>query len=275
VDIRISISTASVAKGQKERTMHAPAELADIVADLLARIRDRSPRVHCITNTVAQPLTANMLLAAGAAPSMTIALEEVVSFVASADALLVNLGTLDAERRGAIEAVLGAAATARMPWVLDPVFIDVTPTRAAFARALMERAPAAVRLNHREFATLAGDEPHGDAPMRFAKAHRTVAAVTGAADIVTDGARRITIGNGHVLMPLVTGSGCAASALVAAALAVESDAFLASTAALAAFAVAGEVAAQSAPGPGSFAAALIDAVYNLDRATLQARLKLS
>ena len=43
--------------------MHAPVELADIAADVLARIRDRAPRVHCITNTVAQNYTANMLLA--------------------------------------------------------------------------------------------------------------------------------------------------------------------------------------------------------------------
>jgi hydroxyethylthiazole kinase len=254
--------------------MHAPAELADTVTDILARIRDRAPRVHCITNNVAQHYTASMLLAAGAVPSMTIAAEEVVSFVASADALLVNLGTLDAERREAIDAALGAAA-ARMPWVLDPVFIDVTPTRARFARKLIERVPAAVRLNHREFAALSGDEPIGDAPARFAKAHGVVAAVTGAADLVTDGSRRLTISNGHPFMALVTASGCAASALVGAALAVESDAFIATTAALAAFAIAGEIAAHDADGPGSFALAIIDAIYNLDRGALRARLKLA
>jgi hydroxyethylthiazole kinase len=255
--------------------MHAPAELADIITDILARIRDRAPRVHCITNNVAQHYTASMLLAAGAVPSMTIAAEEVVSFVACADALLVNLGTLDVERRGAIDAALGAAAAARMPWVLDPVFIDVTPTRAHFARRLVGRGPAVVRLNHREFATLSGDEPVGDAPGRFAKAHDTVAAVTGAADLVTDGSRRLTISNGHPFMALVTASGCAASALVGAALAVESDTFIATTAALAAFAIAGEIAAQNANGPGSFATAIIDAVYNLDRATLRTRLRLA
>ena len=52
--------------------MHAPLELADVAADILARIRARAPRVHCITNTVAQQYTANMLLAAGVVPSMTI-----------------------------------------------------------------------------------------------------------------------------------------------------------------------------------------------------------
>ena len=88
--------------------MHAPIELANSAADVLARIRERAPRVHCITNSVAQQYTANMLLAAGAVPSMTISPEEIAAFVAGADALLVNLGTFDAERRAAIDVALGA-----------------------------------------------------------------------------------------------------------------------------------------------------------------------
>jgi len=62
-----------------------------VTADILERLRERRPRVHCITNAVAQAFTANMLLAAGAVPSMTIALKEVRVFAARADALLVNL----------------------------------------------------------------------------------------------------------------------------------------------------------------------------------------
>src|ERR1700734_3813137 len=127
--------------------MHAPVELADIAADVLARIRDRAPRVHCITNTVAQNYTANMLLAVGAVPSMTISSEEIGSFVASADALLVNLGTFDAERRAAIDVAVESASAARIPWVLDPVFVDRAPARADFARQLIGRGPAVVRLN--------------------------------------------------------------------------------------------------------------------------------
>jgi hydroxyethylthiazole kinase len=255
--------------------MHGPGEFADIAADVLARIRDRAPRVHCITNTVAQNYTASMLLAAGAVPSMTIAPEEIVSFVASAGALLINLGTLDAERRRAIEVALGAAEAARMPWVLDPVFVEVTTPRAQLARDLLARRPASVRLNNREFAALAGDDPVGEMPARFAKAHGTVVAVTGASDVVTDGARRAVIGNGHRFMGLVTALGCAASALVGAALAVESDPWLAATAALTAFGVAGEIAAPMTRGPGSFATAMIDALYSLDRETLRTRAKVS
>jgi hydroxyethylthiazole kinase len=253
--------------------MHARLELADITADVLARIKSRAPRVHCITNSVAQAYTANVLLAAGAIPSMTISPDEIAAFVAGADALLVNLGTFDAERRAAID--LGLGAVAGKPWVLDPVFIERSPARAQFAQSLLGRAPAVVRLNHREFAALSGGDAEGAAASRFAAAHRTIVALTGATDVVTDGGRSATVANGDALMALVTAMGCAGSALVAAALAVEHDRFLATVAALVALGVAGEVAAESARGPGRFASWIIDALHGLDRATLQARTKVS
>jgi hydroxyethylthiazole kinase len=255
--------------------MHSSAELADIAADVLARVRDRAPRVHCITNTVAQNYTANMLLAAGAIPSMTISPEEIVSFVASAEALLVNLGTFDEDRLRAINVALGAVQTARMPWVLDPVFIERSPGRAQFARELLAHEPTAVRLNAREFAPLFGGDPADEAASRVAQACTTVVALTGSADIVTDGARHIVIANGDPLMGVVTGMGCAGSALVCAALAVETDPWIATNAALIALGVAGEVAAQSAHGPGRFASWILDALHSLDRATLRARIKVS
>jgi hydroxyethylthiazole kinase len=255
--------------------MHAPAEFADIAADVMARIRDRAPRVHCITNTVTQNYTANMLLAAGALPSMTISADEIVSFVASADALLINLGTFDAERRQAIEIALGGVQAARMPWALDPVLIDRSPGRAQFARDLLARGPAAVRLNAREFPPLFGGDPAAEAASHVAQACSTVVALTGGTDIVTDGGRHVGIANGDPLMSLVTGMGCAGSALVCAALAVETDPWLATSAALIALGVAGEVAAQSARGPGRFASWILDALHGLDRATLRARIRIS
>lgn len=255
--------------------MHAPAEFADIAADVLARIRERAPRVHCITNSVAQQYTANILLAAGAVPSMTISPEEIGAFVASANAVLINLGTFDVERKFAIEVAVKAAMEKRLPWLLDPVFIERSPARAQFARALLSGGPAVVRLNHGEFATLSGQRAEAGAAMRFAQANSTNVALTGDVDFLSDGQRRIAIANGDPLMGLVTAMGCAGAAFVCAALAVEADAWLASLAALAAFGVAGEIAAQAANGPGSFATAMIDAVHGLDRATLRTRVKAS
>jgi len=255
--------------------MHAPIELADIAADVLARVRERTPRVHCITNSVAQQFTANMLLAAGAVPSMTISKDEIGAFVAGADALLVNLGTFDRERKSAIELAVKTAAEQELPWLLDPVFVDRSPGRAKFGRVLLAARPAVVRLNHAEFAALSDDKAESEAAARFAQANATIVALTGGVDIVTDGRRRTAIANGDPLMAAVTAMGCAGAAFVCAALAVETDAWLATLAALAAFGVAGEVAAQTAPGPGSFAVAMIDALHRLDGATLRARVKAS
>jgi len=253
--------------------MHAPYELADMAADVLVQIRARAPRVHCITNTVAQTYTANMLLAAGAVPSMTLSPEEIAAFVAGADALLVNLGTFDAERRAAIEVALQAAGAKGLPWVLDPVFIDRSADRAAFARELTTRRPTVVRLNQAEFEALRGGEVV-DA-QGFARSRQLVVALTGATDIVADGSRAVSIANGDPLMRLVTAMGCAGSALVATALAVGSDVLNATAAALTALGVAGEVAAANAGGPGSFGTAIIDALYHLDRPTLRARARVS
>jgi hydroxyethylthiazole kinase len=245
--------------------MHAPhSDLPRIAADILARLRDRRPRVHCITNNVAQAFTANALLAAGAIPSMTIAAEEVGGFVASADALLVNLGTFDAERRDAVAAAIDVATETGIPWVLDPVFIDRSAPRADYARTLVAQRPRAIRLNGPEFTALAGTEPDEGALSRYALDTLAVIALTGTVDRIADGARRVAIENGHPLMARVTAMGCAASALTGAFLAVESDPFLATAATLLCFGVAGGLAGERATGPGSFPAALLDALYALD-----------
>ena len=110
-------------------------ELPHITADILTRLRERAPRVHCITNAVAQTFTANVLLAAGAVPSMTLSPDEIGAFVARADALLVNLGTFDAERRAAASTAIEVAAEEGVPWVLDPVFIDRSEPRPVCAVA--------------------------------------------------------------------------------------------------------------------------------------------
>jgi hydroxyethylthiazole kinase len=249
--------------------------VSQIAAALLDRLRARAPRVHCITNTVAQSFTANMLLAAGAVPSMTLSPEEMGAFVASADALLVNLGTLDRERREATAIAVEAAMRGNVPWVLDPVFIDRSTPRAAFARTLNASMPKAVRLNRAEFSTLAASEPTREALSAYARATKAVIGLSGATDWVGDGERFAAIANGHALMAKVTAVGCAASALVAACLAVEADAWRATAAALLIVGVAGELAAEKAAGPGSFAVAIIDALHNLDSPTLVARAKVS
>jgi hydroxyethylthiazole kinase len=257
--------------------MRAPTEnplaagLPDLAADIISRVRRKRPRVHCLTNAVAQSFTANVLLAAGAAPSMTIAPEEIAEFVGRADALLINLGTLDHERREAAVIAIEAASAEQRPWVLDPVLVDRSRPRAEFAKALIARRPSAVRLNSAEFAAIAGTDYGREALERFAIDGHCVAALTGATDLITDGVRTASIENGDARMAQVTAMGCAGTALAAACLAVEADAWIASCAGLLAFAIAGERAAVSARGPGSFAVEMLDSLANLDGDTLRMR----
>jgi hydroxyethylthiazole kinase len=256
--------------------MRAPhTELPTIAAELLSRLRERRPRVHCITNAVAPTFTANVLLAAGAVPSMTIDPEEVADFVAGADALLVNLGTFDAGRRAAAGIAIETANRGGKPWVLDPVFIDRTARRSAFARALVAAKPRAIRCNRAEFEALAGAAPEGGALAGYAREAGAVIGLTGPTDLVTDGARLATIANGDPMMARVTAVGCAASALVAAALAVADDAWAATAAALLWIGVAGDVAAKTAAGPGSLRVGLLDALYRLDAGTLISHARLT
>lgn len=243
------------------------ADAPDLVSTVVSRaaalprgLRARAPRVHCITNTVAHAFTANVLLAAGATPSVTTSPEEIAGFVAGADSLLVNLGTLDNERRQAIGLALEAAAPSTR-WVLDPVFVDRSPARLAFAKELAARGPAVIRLNAAEFHAFTGEEAGTDSAGAFARQTGSVVALTGSFDIVTDGTRLVTLHNGDPLMGKVTAMGCAGSALVAASLACETDAWLGAAAALMVFAISGEFAAEISNGPGGLGFAILDALH--------------
>jgi hydroxyethylthiazole kinase len=155
------------------------------------------------------------------------------------------------------------------------VFIDRSEPRAAYAKSLVAQKPCAIRLNAAEFAALAGAEPDDAALTRYALDTLAVVALTGTVDRITDGAQFISIENGHPLMARVTAMGCAASALTAAFVAVESDPFVATAAALLCFGVAGGIAGERAEGPGSFPAAFLDALYALDAHTLDEKARVT
>jgi hydroxyethylthiazole kinase len=98
--------------------------------------------------------------------------------------------------------------------------------------------------------------------------------VTGVTDYVTDGARLATLGNGHAMMAKVTGMGCTATAMIGAFLAVERDPLQAAVHGLTVLGVAGEIAAERSPGPGSLQLQLLDALYQLDEATVAERARI-
>ena len=250
----------------------------------LAAIRERKPLVHQITNYVVMNETANATLAIGALPVMAHAPQEVEEMASAASALVLNIGTLSDEWIEAMIAAGLAANAAGVPVVVDPVGAGATEYRTDTCRRLLDVLElAVVRGNSAEIATLAGRpaEIRGveaiganggpDLAREAARSLGCVVAVTGPVDHVSDGETVNSVANGHELMATVTGTGCMSTAITCCFLGVQPHALTAATGALVAFGVAGEDAAESAKGPGSFHVALYDALYALDPETLDSR----
>jgi hydroxyethylthiazole kinase len=254
-------------------------------ADLRA-IRQHKPLVHQITNYVVMNETANATLALGALPVMAHAPQEVEEMAAAAGALVLNIGTLSEPWIHGMLLAGRAANGAGVPIVLDPVGAGATSYRTATAQRLLDELEiAVVRGNGAEIATLAGQEAEirgvesvGTAARpelaeAAARALGCVAAVTGPVDQVSDGGSSYSVANGHELLGTVTGTGCMATAMTGCFLAVQSDPLRAAAEALVALGVAAEDAAAEAKGPGTFHAALYDALAALDPETLDERAK--
>jgi len=194
-----------------------------------------------------------------------------------AGALVLNIGTLtDAWVASMIKA--GQMARVRkIPVVLDPVGSGATALRTSSAhRIVAEVGPGVIRgnpsevlsLRHASARTRGVDTVHSvddavETAEALARDLGSTLAITGPVDLITDGTRTLRVSNGHPLMGRVTGTGCTASAAVAAFLAVDPDPLRAAATALAYFGLAGEVAAEFAAAPGSFMIRLLDALYEI------------
>ena len=255
---------------------------------LLEKLREKRPLVHNITNYVVMNFTANTLLAMGASPVMAHAVDEVEEMVALAGALVINIGTLSQQW---LESMLKAGKKANelgVPVVLDPVGSGATSFRThAFRTLVKELRLSVVRGNPSEILSIGSDyvrtkgvetahqaEEALQAAKMVARDIDSVAAITGPVDLVTDGERVIRCSNGHPLLGLVTGTGCAATAAIAAFNSVTRDSLEAAAAGLAFFGLAGELAGATGNSPGSFMISLLDALYEITPERFQGKARL-
>ncbi|KAI8337308.1 Hydroxyethylthiazole kinase, partial [Blakeslea trispora] len=105
-----------------------------------------------------------------------------------------------------------------------------------------------------------------DAVRRLARQNNCIVGLTGPVDYISDGDCVYAIENGSDYLPLITGSGCMVTSIVACFAAANRDNYLMATVSgILAVTVASEIAAKCSyvNGPGTFRAALIDALYNL------------
>ena len=168
-------------------------------------VRSQVPLVHCITNYVTVNDVANALLACGGSPIMADDIGEVADITSISNALVLNIGTLNART---VASMVKAGQTANekgIPVVLDPVGAGASALRNETTRELVEKVRfAVIRGNLSEMSFIAGLEvstrgvdsseaDSGNDPVAVAKAvasaHGCIAAITGAEDVVTDGQR--------------------------------------------------------------------------------------
>lgn len=257
------------------------------IAAAVNAVRAQQPLVQCITNIVVANWSANVLLAAGAAPAMVDNHHEARMFAGVAGGVLINTGTPYDDTVAAMREAVVGAADAGTPWVLDPVAAGGLPWRTQVAAELLSLAPPAIiRGNASEIAGLVGagggrgvDAAHStddvlDFAGELARQHRTVVAVSGPVDHLTDGDRVVRVHNGHPMMTKVTGVGCSLGALMAAFAAVTDDPLLAAVAATCLLTVSAERAMVGDPGPGTFAVRLLDNL-GLDADALASAVRLS
>lgn len=251
-------------------------KITNLPIPLIDRVRAQNPVVLTVANSVTAGKVADALSASGASPIMSQAPEEATAMVSLADAITINLGTIDQAQLTLIRAILDANAGQR-PVVLDPVAVGSSAYRLTIAKQLLaDYYFTVIRGNASEIAALAGFAVSGhgidagndqDDPVMVAKrcahAYHTCVLLTGATDVVTDGQEVFTNPTGTRMLTVNVGSGDMLSSLTAAYLASGDNPLASSALVATAFSLAGAVAAQHAAGLGSWQARFFDELSQL------------
>ena len=265
--------------------------------DMLEQVRTKAPLIQCITNFVTVNDCANILLAAGASPTMAQDIREVEEAVEGANGLVCNLGAIDF-----VDSMILAGKRANelgIPVVLDPVAAGGTTLRRQLSAKLLEEVHfSAIRGNASEIRALAGQASLGsgvdaaawdaitkenmpqsvEVIRNLAQRTGAVIAVSGAMDVISDGTQTMLLHNGCPTMARITGSGCMLTTLIGGfCAAAPVHPFEATCAAMAVMGICGELAEEkrlrNKTGNATFRADLIDAVFNLTGQKLKERIR--
>ena len=257
----------------------------------LENVRNTVPLVHNITNYVTVNDVANILLACGGSPIMSDEPEDVEDITSICGGLNINIGTLN---QRSIEGMFRAGAKANALGhvvLLDPVGAGASALRTNTAVELMKKIKfTVIRGNISETLALGSGTTKGvdadvadavtdanlDSAVKFVKDFAAksgaIVAVTGAIDLVSDGTACYVIRNGRPEMGKITGTGCQLSGMMTAFVVANPDNKLeAAAAAVCAMGLAGEIGwSRMAEGDGNstYRNRIIDAIYNMDGATL-------
>ena len=111
----------------------------EALTEVLNLQKEKQPLIHCISSMVTMNDLAQGILSYNGKPIMAPGIDEVGEITASANALLINLGTLDSNRVEAMEKSLRIASRKNKPVVLDVVGVDISFFRREISLVFLTR----------------------------------------------------------------------------------------------------------------------------------------
>lgn len=262
--------------------------LLDEVPAVIKKLGETTPLCHNMTNLVVQNFSANVALSIGASPIMANYGAEAQDLAKLGGSLVINMGTVTPDGITNYIQALSAYNGQGRPIVFDPVGAGATAVRRSAVKALLAAGYFdLIKGNEGEIRTVYGetdvqqrgvdsgpstssDDDKAKLVRELAARERNVVVMTGVTDLVSDGERTFAVSNGHELLGRITGSGCVLGTTMASMMAVcREDKLLAAIAGLLHYEIAAEMAAarDDVKGPGTFVPALIDELYNIQKAT--------
>lgn len=265
-----------------------------MVKKCLENVKKNVPLVHNITNYVTVNDVANVILACGGSPIMSDDEGDVADITSICGGLNINIGTLNKNTIPSMYLAGKRANELGHVVLLDPVGAGASKLRTDTAVGLMKEVKFdVIRGNISEIKTLAygsGSTKGVDADVadavtedtldnavafvkKLAAETKTIIAVTGAIDLVSDSEKCYVIRNGRPEMGKITGTGCQLSGMMTAYVTANPDSKLeAAAAAVMVMGLAGEIGyshLKPYEGNSTYRNRIIDAVYNMDGDTLK------
>lgn len=203
--------------------------------DVMKRVEECTPLVHCITNYVTVNDCANAILAVKGSPIMADDEAEVEDITSICNALVINIGTLNKRTVASMIRAGKKANALGHPVILDPVGAGASALRTQTTFELLKEVKfSVIRGNISEIKTVyagSGTTKGVDADIHdvvtqdnldetivfareLSKQTGAVIAITGAIDIIVDETHAYMIYNGHKEMSRITGTGCMLSAIL-------------------------------------------------------------
>ena len=227
----------------------------EALTEVLNLQKEKQPLIHCISSMVTMNDLAQGILSYNGKPIMAPGIDEVGEITASANALLINLGTLDSSRVEAMEKSIRIASKKNKPIVLDAIGVDISFFRREIAlvfltrykidvikgnvseiKALLEKKPKKNK-EHKEIIeskeqnrnneneefiknTIKDDYEIREQMREFSKKYKSILIATGNENYITDGFSEFFINNGNDEFDKVVGVDSILGGLISVGVAV-------------------------------------------------------